>query len=608
MKRISGFQKKHKEPEKWITVLRIAIVYLALRISTEKAVYYVYSENYALSKLMSLLFPISFINVLILSAICILMFQTSITKNTCNRLAALLFSIAMVVGDCYKQTGKFFGISKEGGFLLLISFYGFYIIFGILFYEAEKICHKLLVSNFTKIECLIKSHFYLKSFIGMYLCWLPYLIIRYPAGIEYDAYGQIVQGMGLGPLHAHHPVLSSIIMGKMVSLGKWMFGSYNAGAFLFVLFQATVCIAVLSYSLSVLYQMGVKPVVTFFCFMVYAIVPIYPGFLTAIVKDSLFSVFVLLDIVLLIQVVMGEGKRRKLRIAVGVTSLAVCMLRNNGIVIVFFLFLAFFIASFKNEKRPWEMTITLLLTIIGAIVYSNVLLPCLGIASDAMTESFSLPYQQTARYLKYYPEDISEDETAIIDRVLDAEYIAEKYNPLLSDPVKDTYHGTPNDLKEYFKLWFKMFFRHPSVYVGATLHNSYGFFYPDLEQQQALGLYMHVQNRGEIQFKQPEFLSPWREGLSQYGGFWEHCPLLYIFYNGGFHTWIVLWVFIVALVNKNKPLLLVSIPGIVTFLVCLASPGWWNNGFRYMLPVMIGNPILLSFTSICIKVKEEKER
>ena len=59
--------------------------------------------------------------------------------------------------------------------------------------------------------------------------------------------------------------------------------------------------------------------------------------------------------------------------------------------------------------------------------------------------------------------------------------IADLYNPELSDPVKATYRGghiTMAKLKRYFNAWFSMFLRHPGVYIEATLHNSYGYYYP----------------------------------------------------------------------------------------------------------------------------------
>ena len=49
--------------------------------------------------------------------------------------------------------------------------------------------------------------------------------------------------------------------------------------------------------------------------------------------------------------------------------------------------------------------------------------------------------QQTARYLKEYPDDVTKEEAKAIDGVMKYDEIADLYNPELSDPVKATYRG-----------------------------------------------------------------------------------------------------------------------------------------------------------------------
>ena len=76
---------------------------------------------------------------------------------------------------------------------------------------------------------------------------------------------------------------------------------------------------------------------------------------------------------------------------------------------------------------------------------------------------------------------MTKEEAKAIDGVMKYDEIADLYNPELSDPVKATYRGghiTMAKLKRYFNAWFSMFLRHPGVYIEATLHNSYGYYYP----------------------------------------------------------------------------------------------------------------------------------
>ena len=71
-------------------------------------------------------------------------------------------------------------------------------------------------------------------------------------------------------------------------------------------------------------------------------------------------------------------------------------------------------------------------------VFNSILLPVWGITPGSKGEMLSIPFQQTARYVKEYPEDIMEQERLAIDNLLQYDKLAEAYNPSLSDPVKGT--------------------------------------------------------------------------------------------------------------------------------------------------------------------------
>lgn len=109
----------------------------------------------------------------------------------------------------------------------------------------------------------------------------------------------------------------------------------------------------------------------------------------------------------------------------------------------------------------------------------------------------SVPFQQTARYLREYPDDVTASEKKAINRILDYDVLAEKYNPELSDPVKITFRFRDNDddpkldgyMKDYFKAWFAMLRRHPGVYIQATLNNIYSYNDPSHMGRGQQGVY-----------------------------------------------------------------------------------------------------------------------
>lgn len=91
----------------------------------------------------------------------------------------------------------------------------------------------------------------------IFLCWLPYLIITYPAiTVGYDFFWQLLQGVGAFPLSNHHPVLGSIIYGVIYSIG-YELGGATFGLFLISFLQMLLMTSVLGLGISLLVDMGI---------------------------------------------------------------------------------------------------------------------------------------------------------------------------------------------------------------------------------------------------------------------------------------------------------------------------------------------------------------
>ena len=75
-----------------------------------------------------------------------------------------------------------------------------------------------------------------------------------------------------------------------------------------------------------------------------------------------------------------------------------------------------------------------------------------GVKPGGKQEMLSIPFQQTARYVKYYGNDVSTEEEKVIRKVLDYDTIGKNYDPDLSDPVKNTYKQKDEYLKDYFLI------------------------------------------------------------------------------------------------------------------------------------------------------------
>ena len=74
------------------------------------------------------------------------------------------------------------------------------------------------------------------------ILWLPALIAGFP-GFLYDAgLGYLMQWQQVtdGVLNAHHPILHTLFLKYTILFGQSLFGTFNAGVLLSVMFQAII--------------------------------------------------------------------------------------------------------------------------------------------------------------------------------------------------------------------------------------------------------------------------------------------------------------------------------------------------------------------------------
>lgn len=473
----------------------------------------------------------------------------------------------------------------------------------ILFFTGRFLFYYAVLETFIFVFCQIKeksSRFELKisdrkifmfSFILLIVCWLPYYVLRYPAGIESDASNQLSMFFGAQELTNRWPVFVSWFTGIIISSGKAVTGTMENGIFFYVLFQTIICISVLCYSIVYLRKRINNDLFPLLLLIVYAFVPLFPGYITSIIKDSPFSISILLFIILLDREFNCSSILNEIYIFA--CALFMCLFRNNGIYIVYFILGFGFILFFMKIGSIRGIIISLAGTAVLYLLFCNVLLPALNIKSELTAEALSVPFQQTARYVSMYDEEISDTEKEIINGVLDYDIIREEYNAQLSDPVKNTYNKD-GDLGAYFKLWFEMFFRKPLLYVDSTASNIYGFFNVSSKMWNRLNcaFYTHCDINLYASYDRP--LKPYADIFEDtYLSFLESNILTKWFCHCSFYIMLGICMFIYLVMKKDKKRLMIMMPVSVTILILFASPTYALNGLRYSLPVVYAIPFLV---------------
>ena len=537
-------------------------------------------------------------------------FKRRVTYN----IIAIIFSLLMVFGYSYDVVHNASLVLGDISLILfsILKGVGYYVLFYTSIHLLDYVIKNKEINNIRlpKIFNLFDKHPFLFSFIVILICYLPYIIAFYPVIINYDAANQIKEVMGIHTRYMDsvvllnpnvyitnfNPIIHTFLIGGLFKVG-YLLGNVNFGMFLYSIIQVTIVISVFAYSIYYLNKIKVNKLLIFVVLGIYSLVPLFPFYAMTAVKDVIFSSLVFLYIIKMYDIIKYK-QTVKDYILFALLILLVILFRNNGIYTI--ILSLPFLLIFKKEIRI-PILIILVFNISMYVGYNKVLLPSFEIANTSIREVLSVPFQQTARYAKYYGDEISLEDKEIIDKVLGYEDLGERYDPDLSDPVKNKFnkYTTDEELKEYFTVWLKYLFKRPVVYIDATINNIYGYFYPNTS-----AWYIY----SDLNHKLPEAgfdyhyngLSGLRLILTGYGEAFPYIPIIGTIANIGMVVWIHILLVGVLIVNKMKKYIVLLLPSLSFILVCMVGPA--NTYFRYILPCVFALPVIL-----CILYNELKK-
>lgn len=560
---------------------------------------------------------------IVMVALCLLFYKKGeIIRKGINRIPAVIaaiFSIFMLIGKSYSMMGNWnfiFADIKQfviACFVFCGYFLLFYLLLSMLFKWVSEHDFAKEPQKISWIPDYARKHVFLVSFMVIFVCWLPYYMVFFPGSAPVDGFAQLLEGLNIrGWRGDHFPFIVSLFFAGLFSIGRVI--SDNAGLALTVMVLFIIEACCCAWVCVRLKQWKLSDLVWVLTLIFYGIIPLFGEYAKTLWKDSLYFAVFAVYMVEFINICLARIHETKISlkqiVAFSLISTLACLCRPNGI---YFIFPANIILIGIYPRNRKYLAVSFLAILCIFVSYKKFFLPALHVLPSNIKEAFSIPLQQTGRYLKYYPKDLTKHERQIIEQAFknDVKKIVKMYNPELSDPLKTPYRSSAfkfdKDLK-YFKVWGKMLFRHPNIYVEAFLHHTYRYMYPfiegidlypkpnlifwNVEQKRACGLDLSYYFGQRVR-KEAE---SWVES-------WCMLPFLALTVSPGAYTWLL--IISVGLLYSffERWRMAVFVAPMFLFLCNLVGPV--NGCIRYALPIIASTPALIAWLVICFRGRKK---
>ena len=453
-------------------------------------------------------------------------------------------------------------------------------------------------------------------------CWLPYIILLYPGCFSVDSCDQIAQVLNnknyIGGsadylvllnddviLNNHHPVIYAWVLKIVLALGRAT--SYGFAFEVLCVFQSLFLASAFSYLLFVMKKHACKETVLKICTAFFALFPLFPLYGMTIVKDTPYCALTVFVVVLFYELLASEEIKTAKLLFFASVVFAFLMAKNNSVYVMIMTLAVAVVFLLKNKKKMLKIGAAILVPVlIFQIGIVNVLYPALDITPGSKREMLSVPFVQTARYVRDYEKELSKKDKKAILKVMTTDgtidEILSAYDTTLeskrSDELKDKFnkHATDKDLKAYFKVWLKGLKRHPSTYVQAYFNLHYGWLsYEGYDQGKTyeasypeellMALPQFTDFEGNVKLKTAVNIEKWVLNV---------IPVTKPFLEISTYTWIYIILIIVAIRKKRFTSLVANSIIYFNYLIYMAGPIAY---MRYAVPMVCVVPFSIFITS-----------
>ena len=570
---------------------------------------------------------------------------------------ALLFALITLICFAYDSADSvtYIFAAKKHSFAVFVLAFAAGLTLALLGFRAfaalsKRACRRKDVSRKTlRLVFLI-------ALIACIACWLVWIWAFFPGCTTHDAIRQL-QGYNHMIIWTNqHPIFTSIIMGSFMQLGFAIFKS-SMGALAtymipYFIFQSITCAYITREVVRISKSIPAGAITcAFFCILVQ-----FGANAQTLWKDSLYMCFFAWFFLFFCRCVLqgrsvqasiesksekfergqsdkGENKdkleqkpslsahktkRSKRSISIGnfiglaIFGICTALTRRESAYIVIICVAVLLIV--RKDIRAY-VGAALASILIVVLVWNKALVPSLGVEPAPKTDGIGWAIQQTARMLKYHPEEISAEQKSALENYFDDfDTLAQIYNPKTSDPVRGKFKDDTPD--EFMSTYYRIALACPVRFIDSIAASSYGYFY--LGNFSCAWPTIITSKEEVLESPYPYDFDSNTEGvrslLTNYVSTWQTTPVLVQLVSPALYVWIALLCLFYfgggsrARRRANSKLKsvnlkydrafmrrasLIVLPAALSVAVACISPV--NGYMRYLFGVLIATPLLISW-------------
>ena len=504
-------------------------------------------------------------------------------RNILTFIISILF-IIMVFFTFY--IGKPASYNKE--FINSFNFeyiYIFPIIFlSIVFYIILKTILKLVSKiNIYESKKIINSKIiFIISFITIFLSGLLFLLTYYPGTGMVDT-AQILSNPIL--FSNQYPLIYSLISSFIFNTMFKITNSSNFSYFILSLLQLIFMTSIISYVIYWMHKKFKSNIISIITIIYFNIFTIFSNLNSAHLRDSIFSVLILLLITIIYEIIesnLNYLDSDKNRFKLMFVSMCMIFSRNNAFIILLVLIILLVI----KYKRHYKY-FTVLFLFILVLCNLKIFLPKKYHNKGFYQESISVPIQQISYVIKY--KNIDDNDKKFLDNIIYTDTIRELYDPYMVDKIKwnhmfNSYYLN-NHRQEFNNIWFKYLKRYPKEYLKAYILNTYSLW--SINEYNSWESSFFIIDSGYRTLYNQRILP---------NDIYLLLDFIYKkttkFINNGSLFWIYVFLFLLAIYKNKKKYLIIFIPFICLWINhMVASP--LSSALRYMSPLAYALPFIV---------------